>query len=136
MMTPSRSYLIRGLYEWIADNNMTPYLTVSTLIDGVSVPIDFAKDGKIVLNISHAATKELRVGNDAVEFKARFGSKIYHIYVPISAILAIFAKESQKGMVFSAADIENYDAIMNEQNTTEPQPETKAKKPKLKLVKG
>lgn len=135
-MTPSRPYLIRGLYEWIADNNMTPYLTVSTLIDGVAVPMDFAKDGKIVLNISHTATKELRVGNDAVEFKARFGSKIHHIYVPISAILAVFAKESQKGMVFSATDIENYDETMNDANITDSKPETKAKKPKLKLVKG
>ena len=77
-MTSSRPYIIRGLYEWIADNGLTPYITVDTTVPDVVAPKKYIKNGKIVLDISVRATKDLRVGNDAIEFQARFHSKVHY----------------------------------------------------------
>jgi stringent starvation protein B len=99
-MTSNKPYLIRALYEWIADNNMTPYITINTNMQNVVVPQKYIQDGKIVLNISQKAVRDLRVGNDALECSTRFSSKIFHIYAPVVAITAIFAQETGRGMIF------------------------------------
>ncbi|KPJ68002.1 MAG: hypothetical protein AMJ43_00875 [Coxiella sp. DG_40] len=130
-MTPSRPYLIRGLYEWIADNNLTSYIAVNSQFPNVVVPQKYVKDGKIVLNISQRAVHNLRIGSDAIEFDARFSGKLFHIYLPIPSITAIFAQETSQGMTFSSKDIENY-----EYKTIGEPFKTKTKKPHLKLIKS
>lgn len=100
-MTSSRPYLLRAIYDWLLDNQMTPYLMVDATKPHVEVPTQFVKDGKIVLNINPQAVFGMAMGNRAVEFKAKFGGVPYHIYVPVSAIKAIYAFENGRGMVFN-----------------------------------
>lgn len=99
-MTPSRPYLVRALNEWIVDNDMTPYLVVDAGVQGVSVPEDYVTNGQIILNISPSAISQLLVDNEAVEFSARFGGVPMQVYVPVVAVMAIYAKENGQGMVF------------------------------------
>ena len=95
----TRPYLIRALYEWCADNGFTPFIAVS--VDAsVSVPQEYVRDGEIVLNVSMDATSGLLIGNDAIEFKGRFGGVARDIYVPIGRVLAIYARENGQGMAF------------------------------------
>jgi stringent starvation protein B len=102
--TSTRPYLIRALHEWCADNGFTPYVTV--LVDGsVQVPMEFVKNGEIVLNIGFEATTSLRLGNDFMEFKARFGGVVRDIFVPIDRVVAIFSKENGQGMAFPRPDV-------------------------------
>ena len=97
-MTSHRPYLLRALYEWIADNDMTPHLLVDAGQPGVQVPSHTVKDGKVVLNIAARAVATLELGNDAVRFTARFGGVSHPVYVPVSAVLAIYARETGQGM--------------------------------------
>jgi stringent starvation protein B len=99
-MTPSRPYLLRAFYQWIVDNNLTVYIVVDAELPGVDVPKQYIEDGKIVLNISPKAVQQLDLSNDAVSFSARFSGIPYHIYVPVRAVTAIYAKENGRGMVF------------------------------------
>jgi stringent starvation protein B len=101
-MTPSRPYLIRALQEWMVDNNFTPYIVVDAGVQGVQVPQDFVADGQIILNISATAVRGLIVSNDAIDFNARFGGVPMRVYVPIVAVLAIYARENGQGMVFGS----------------------------------
>ncbi len=101
--TSTRPYLIRALHEWCGDNGLTPYVTV--LVDNtVQVPREFVKDGEIVLNIGFDATTGLQLGNDFLEFKARFGGVVRDIFVPIDQVVAIFARENGQGMAFPRAE--------------------------------
>lgn len=95
----TRPYLIRALYEWCTDNGFTPYIAVA-VDDSVQVPRDFVKDGEIVLNVSFEATSSLKLGNEFIEFKARFAGTPRDIMVPLSQVLAIFARENGQGMAF------------------------------------
>jgi stringent starvation protein B len=100
--TSTRPYLLRALYEWCADNGFTPFIAVA--VDAsVSVPQEFVRDGEIVLNISMDATSGLLIGNDALEFKGRFGGVARDIYVPVGRVLAIYARENGQGMAFPLA---------------------------------
>jgi stringent starvation protein B len=101
-MTPSRPYLVRALNEWIVDNDMTPYLVVDAGIQGVSVPDDYVTNGQIILNVSPGAVNDLLIEDEAIEFKARFGGVPMEVYIPVVAIMAIYAKENGQGMVFGA----------------------------------
>jgi stringent starvation protein B len=95
----TRPYLIRGLYEWCTDNGFTPFIAV--LVDErVRVPNEFVKDGEIVLNISFDATSALKLGNEYIEFKGRFGGVARDILVPVDRVLAIYARENGQGMAF------------------------------------
>lgn len=97
----TRPYLIRALHEWCSDNGFSPYIAV--LVDAsVQVPMEFVKNGEIVLNVSFDATSSLRLGNDFVEFKARFGGVPRDIVVPIDHVIAIYARENGQGMAFPA----------------------------------
>ena len=135
-MTSSRPYLIRALYEWLVDNELTPFLLVNTLKKGVRVPTAFIEDDKIILNISPSAVTGLMLGNDEVLFSARFSGQTMDLFVPIDAILAIYSKENSQGMVF------------NEEGSTDIPPsggggsvggndqsEAPIKRPSLKIVK-
>jgi stringent starvation protein B len=101
---PSRSkrpYLVRAMHEWMGDNGHTPHIVVDAAIDGVTVPREHVKDGKIILNISHSAAHNLKLTNDAVSFRARFSGVPFDVWVPIRAVLGIYAKETGQGMIFS-----------------------------------
>ena len=95
----TRPYLIRALYEWCTDNGYTPFLAV-LVNENVRVPMEFVKDGEIVLNISFDATSALSLGNDFIEFKGRFGGVARDIFVPVERVLAIYARENGQGMAF------------------------------------
>ncbi len=103
-MISSRPYLIRALYDWIVDSDLTPYLLADVNIDGVDVPPEGIKDGRIVLNLAPHAVQHLVLGNDAVSFSARFGGAARKVYLPASAVLAVYAKENGHGMMFAADD--------------------------------
>ena len=95
----TRPYLIRGLYEWCTDNGFTPFIAV--LVDEtVRVPMEYVRDGEIVLNISFDATSALKLGNDYIEFKGRFGGVARDILVPVDRVLALYARENGQGMAF------------------------------------
>ncbi len=98
--TSTRPYLIRALYEWCTDNGLTPYVAVR-VDDTVRVPREYVKDGEIVLNISMDATSALKLGNDYIEFKARFAGVARDILVPLNRVMAIYARESGQGMAFT-----------------------------------
>lgn len=97
-MTSHRPYLLRALNEWIADNGMTPHLLVDATQAGVQVPASAVKEGKVVLNIAERAVVRLMIDNNAVSFTARFGGVSQPVYVPISAVLAIYSRETGQGM--------------------------------------
>ena len=104
MTNPSRSkrpYLIRAMHEWMADNGHTPHIVVDAAIDGVTVPVEHVKDGKIILNISHSAAHNLKMTNSAVSFRARFTGVPFDVWVPIISVMGIYAKETGQGMIFS-----------------------------------
>jgi stringent starvation protein B len=125
-MTSSRPYLIRALYEWISDNGMTPYILVDAEDEQTIVPLEYVDNGKIVLNISGSAVQSLELGDESVELDARFSGNPMHIYVPTRCVLAIYARENGKGMVFSEGD-----------DGSEPPPEKDddKKRPALRVVK-
>ncbi len=97
-MTSHRPYLLRALYEWIADNGMTPHLLVDATRPSVQVPTHAVKDGKIVLNVAARAVSHLEMGNDVIRFSARFGGVSHPVSVPVGAVLAIYARETGQGM--------------------------------------
>jgi stringent starvation protein B len=97
-MTSHRPYLLRALYEWIADNGMTPHLLVDATMPGVRVPPHTVKDGRVVLNVAARAVSRLEMDNDAVSFTARFGGVSHPVTVPVAAVLAIYARETGQGM--------------------------------------
>jgi stringent starvation protein B len=97
--TSTRPYLIRALYDWCTDNGLTPYIAV-LVDDSVQVPREYVKNGEIVLNISFDATSSLKLGNDFIEFKARFAGSAREIMVPVNRVIAIYARENGQGMAF------------------------------------
>jgi len=99
--TSTRPYLIRALYEWCTDNGYTPYIAVA-VNERVQVPREYVKDGEIVLNVSFEATTALKLGNDFIEFKARFAGTARDIMLPVSQVVAIYARENGQGMAFPA----------------------------------
>ncbi len=125
-MTSLKPYLIRSVYEWIVDNNLTPYLLVDAENKAASLPEAFIEDNKIVLNIRPQAIQGLSLGNTEIQFSARFSGKPMHIVAPVAAVMAIYAKENGKGMVFDLED--------NDGDETPPENQPPAK-PVLRRVK-
>jgi stringent starvation protein B len=103
-MTSSRPYLMRALYEWIVDNGCTPYVVVNASRDDVQVPQSYVKDSQIVLNVAPSAVMAFHLDNTAMQFNARFGGVSMQIYVPMSAVLGIYARENGQGMVFEVEE--------------------------------
>ncbi|BCO33176.1 stringent starvation protein B [Thiohalobacter sp. COW1] len=100
-MSPSRPYLIRAINEWIIDNGQTPYLLINADYPGVEVPQQFVDEGKIVLNINPTAVAGLELGNEYILFSARFQGRAWEIVIPVPAVLAIYAQENGRGMMFN-----------------------------------
>ena len=103
-MTSNRPYLLRALYQWIGDNNMTPHILVDAGVVGVEVPEHAIQKGKVILNIDHAAVRELEMGNEWLTFNARFSGRQHQVSVPVDAVLAIYSKENGQGMMFAPDD--------------------------------
>jgi stringent starvation protein B len=98
----TKPYLIRAIYEWCNDSGFTPYIAVAAG-EGVKVPPEHVRNGEIVLNVSALATNRLAIGNEAIEFQARFGGVAREVHIPISRVIAIYARESGQGMAFEPA---------------------------------
>lgn len=129
-MTSLKPYLIRAVYEWIVDNNLTPHLLVNADNNKGTLPVDYIEDGRIVLNIRPQAVEALSLGNELIEFNARFSGKPMTITASVNAVMAIYTKENGKGLVF---DQETDDAGL-----PEPPPETQPPsptKPSLRVIK-
>jgi len=112
----TRPYLIRALYEWCTDNAFTPFIAVLA-DDSVRVPNEYVKDGEIVLNISFDATSALKLGNEFIEFKGRFGGMARDILVPVNRVLAIYARENGQGMAFPTSTGAVADSIASQSDT-------------------
>jgi stringent starvation protein B len=128
-MTSNRPYLIRAIHAWVVDNACTPYLLVDATADGVAVPDEHVEDGRIVLNISPGAADRLDLGDQAIQFNARFGGRPTRVFVPIAAVLAIYARENGQGMMFPPEGGDGGDP---------PPPERPARsdgRPSLKVIK-
>jgi len=95
-----RPYLIRALNDWIVDSDLTPYLMVDVRGDEIRVPPEHVSGGRIILNISPTAVRDLALGDEAISFSARFGGRPYSVYVPIDQVVAIYARETSEGMMF------------------------------------
>lgn len=130
-LSPTRPYLLRALYEWIVDNDLTPQILVTASVPGVVVPVQYVKSGKIVLNISPAAVRGLEIGNDRVCFGGRFAGRPYDISLPVTAVEAIYARENGKGLVFPAEAQEQPPEDPGPDDFKSPSP----RKPNLRVVK-
>lgn len=128
-MTSSRPYIMRALYEWIVDNDCTPYVLVDATHADVIVPQQFVKDGQIVLNISPSAVMDLNISNEAVAFNGRFGGVATDVYVPVHAVVGIYARENGQGMVFEPEE------APDPPDDTPPEPDKSEGRPSLKIVK-
>ncbi|NMM41945.1 ClpXP protease specificity-enhancing factor [Pseudoalteromonas arctica] len=137
-MTPNRPYLLRAFFDWIVDNQCTPHLVVNADFPAVQIPTQFVQDGQIVLNISPSAVTQFSMDNQQLSFNARFGGQPMQVYVPIGAVLAIYARENGEGTVFTAdeflededefaAELESVD-IADELLPDEPAPSKPEKK--------
>lgn len=133
-MTSSRPYLIRAMYQWITDNGMTPHLLVDVSIDGVQVPTEHVQNGKIILNIAPMAIGSLVLGDEEITFSARFSGQSMGIFIPVDAVLAVYAKENGQGMMFTDDD----GAVSSDDDDPDHDPDPgagKTKRPNLRVVK-
>ncbi|WP_296237866.1 ClpXP protease specificity-enhancing factor [Psychrobacter sp. UBA5136] len=127
-ITPTRPYMVRALYQWIEDNALTPYLMVDATADNVQIPREHVQDGRIVLNIASRATGNMSMGNDYIHFSARFGGVSQEIWVPLQAVMGIYAKENSQGMFFDPNEYDDY--VPEEDATAVSKKSTAAPKPK------
>lgn len=136
MMTSNRPYLMRAIYEWILDNNMTPHVLIDADLPNVEVPRQYVEEGRIVLNISPSAVQQFGIDNDSLGFSARFGGKPFSIFAPINAVRAIYAAENSEGMMFEllpTTDVSESDEDPTDPDDTDPTPPPK--RPSLRVVK-
>ena len=117
------------MHEWMGDNGHTPHIVIDASVDGVSVPSEHVKDGKIILNISETAAHNLKLTNDSVSFRARFSGVPFDVWVPMRSVLGIYARETGRGMIFS------HDSDNAEQNVRSDDVESTRSRPHLRVVK-
>ncbi|MCF2949359.1 ClpXP protease specificity-enhancing factor [Paraglaciecola aquimarina] len=134
-MTPNQPYLLRAFYEWIVDNDLTPYIVVDAHYPEAQVPQEFVRDGQIVLNVSPSSTGKMQLGLDYIMFEARFGGVARSLVIPCPSVLAIYAKENGAGTVFTVEDnmepSDAEDSVPAESTPTKP----KKGRPTLTVVK-
>lgn len=126
-LTSRRPYLLRAMHEWIVDNDQTPHIVVDAGVEGVEVPREYVRNGRIVLDVGYRATQELDISNEAVTCLARFGGKSHQIYVPMHAILGVYASETGQGMIFTEEE--------SEPPEPPPDKDDNGDRPKLTVVK-
>jgi len=124
--TSRRPYLVRAMHEWMTDNRQTPHLVVDAGVAGAEVPKAYVRDGRITLNVSWQATQDLKLGNDWIEFSARFGGVPQQVRLPLAAVLGIYARETGQGMLFQ----DDSDAP-----PPVPGPDDTGSRPRLRVVK-
>lgn len=138
-MTSNQPYMLRAFYDWIVDNELTPYIVVDALLPGTQVPQQHVKDGQIVLNVSPGACASLHMDNQHLCFEARFGGVPMRIDVPCHAVLAIYARENGAGTVFTPEEIEPSagpsDVPSSGSKPDESSAKVKKGRPNLKVVK-
>lgn len=135
-VTPTRPYMVRAIYQWIEDNYLTPYLMVDTTADNVQVPTEYIQDGRIVLNIASRATGNMTMDNDYINFSARFGGVSRDIWVPMQAVMGIYAKENSQGMFFDPSEYDNYTPPTDEKSSSSTKLEAQKAKPKRENTAG
>jgi len=141
--TSTKPYMIRAMHEWCTDNGYTPHLVVK--VDGNTlVPRSHVKDGQITLNINTLATNRLSLGNEFIDFQARFNGKTEDIFVPVAAVTAIYARETGAGMAFEATESQATqhqarqvpdDSVVNSTQVKGSPEEPPPSRPKLRIVK-
>ncbi len=136
----TKPYMLRAIHEWCVDNGLTPHLLVA-VNSQTRVPMAYVKKGEIVLNLNYAATKELHMDNEAVVFSARFGGVSQNLYVPMSSVKGIFARENGQGMFFEI-EVETITSVKEqgveeaaEKRADDVSKKTNNKKPTLTIVK-
>ena len=131
----TKPYMIRALHEWCTDNGYTPQIVVQ-VNENTLVPAAYIRDGQITLNIGALATNRLTIGNDAIEFQARFNGVTEHLYVPVGAVTAIYARETGSGMGFEVEESTAGPVSSEDQQSTDTPPkDPDPKRPKLTVVK-
>ncbi len=137
VMTSTRPYLIRAMYDWIVDNRCTPHLLVDVAFEGVSVPRQYVENGVIVLNMAPSAVRDLDLGNELISFSARFAGTPHDIRVPVPAVQAIYARENGQGIFLGETDAAETKLAADAENATSTgEPERKGgKPPHLTIVK-
>ena len=130
----TRPYLIRAIYEWCSDSGLTPYLSVKVNAQ-TRVPMEFVKNGEIVLNIGPDATHRLTIGDDIVQFSARFGGVSRECSIPVEAVIGVFARENSQGLFFSPEPAAQADVAATPTNEPAPTSPTNSGKPRLQIVK-
>lgn len=138
-MTSTRPYLLRAFYDWICDNQYTPYLVINAEIPDVIVPVEYIQNGQIILNISPMVVTSLDLNNELITFDARFSGKSRHITAPVKAVMAIYAKENGQGIVFSEDELEdesNSDDTPSQPGVSKPHGKDKPKgRANLRVIK-
>jgi stringent starvation protein B len=136
-MLPIKPYLLRAAYEWALDSGFTPHLLVKATAHGVVVPNDYIEDGRIVLNVHPDATNNLLIGDESVEFSARFSGRPFAVKIPLPAILGLYARENGEGISFPADDTSAQESEDGEdQLDSDAQSKTTPRgKPDLKIIK-
>ena len=134
-VTPTRPYLARAIYEWICDNQLTPYLLVDATQQHTDVPQQFVKDVQIVLNLAPHAIHQFHMDNDAISFSARFGGVAKDIYVPIRAVLGLYARENGQGLFFDPSEYSDIqETIETPIEDKKQEAEPNKKKPSLRIL--
>jgi stringent starvation protein B len=113
-MTSTKPYLFRAILDWIEDNGLTPHVVVDALVNKVSVPLEYVSDGQITLNISSASIEIYQLDNEYLHFSARFNGVSQEIYIPIVAIMGVYARENGQGMFFEAEEVEELEVNVEE----------------------
>ena len=129
-----RPYLLRAMHEWMTDNGHTPHLVVDATAPGVQVPEQHVADGKIILNVSYAAVRNLELGNADISFEARFGGMPQRILVPLAAVLGIYARETGQGMIFGTDEEAEAQGLRSTGSSDQPSPPAGGR-PHLKVIK-
>ena len=142
-MTTNKPYFVRALFDWIIDNEVTPYILVDAFAPDVEVPTEFVKDGQIVLNIAPEAVRDFYIDGNVISFNARFAGLPTSVFVPMHAVLGIYAKENGQGMMFEPEEVEavkppslsTIESILTAQSPSKLSSEKQHEKPSLRLVK-
>lgn len=133
-LTPTRPYMVRAIFEWLEDNNLTPHIMVDTTQPNVTVPVEYVQDGRIVLNIASRATGNLVINNDFINFHARFGGVSQELWVPMQAVMGIYARENSQGMFFDPTEYDN--VPQSDINASQPAVSTDTQRPKRENKAG
>lgn len=140
-LSSKQSYFFRGMYEWILDNGLTPHIVVNTHFPEVNVPPKYIENNQITLNLAPSAVTGFAMNNEALEFKASFGGRLLHLYIPIGSITAVYALENSHCLLFGPEEITKGMIVNMQENPENPSPERTVAKPpkkappKLTIVK-